>query len=138
MSLNISNVQSSSRGEVSNSSAQSREKILDDARRAVDESYQKFEKAHEGVYGLQYELLAAYDQVEAFEAKIGEGGNNSTLRKLQKQLCAAEIEVQKVQHHLDVAVIEKRKLYEKMEAEELKYEWIKSVYGSKNDNVGTY
>ncbi|CAO4360901.1 unnamed protein product [Caenorhabditis nigoni] len=138
MSLNISNVQSSSRGEVSNSSAQSREKILDDARRAVDESYQKFEKAHEGVYGLQYELLAAYDQVEAFEAKIGEGGNNSTLRKLQKQLRAAEIEVQKVQHYLDVAVIEKRKLYEKMEAEELKYEWIKSVYGSKNDNVGTY
>ncbi|CAR98692.1 Protein CBG25242 [Caenorhabditis briggsae] len=114
MSLNISNVQSSSRGEVSNSSPQSREKILDDARRAVDESCQMFEKAHEGVYGLHYELLAAYEQVEAFERKIDEGGNNSTLQKLQKQLRAAEIEVEKVQLRLDVAVIEKRELYKQM------------------------
>ncbi|UMM11542.1 hypothetical protein L5515_000775 [Caenorhabditis briggsae] len=75
--------------------------------------------------------------VEAFERKIDEGGNNSTLQKLQKQLRAAEIEVEKVQLRLDVAVIEKRELYKQMEAEELKYEWIKSVYGAKNNKVGT-
>ncbi|PIC33374.1 hypothetical protein B9Z55_013377 [Caenorhabditis nigoni] len=132
MSVNIANVPSTSNGQAARTDAQ---KLVEEARRAADESYQKFYNARERVYAIQYELLAAYDQEEAFEAKIKKGAKGSAMEKLQQQHRAAEVEVGKVQLRLDKAVEERKELFVLMEAEEMKYEWIKSIYGANQANA---
>ncbi|CAS00723.1 Protein CBG26410 [Caenorhabditis briggsae] len=131
MSVNIANVPSSSNGQARTES----QKLVDEARREADESYQNFHNARERVYEIQYELLAAYDQEEAFEAKIKKGPRGSEMEKLQQQHRAAEVEVGKVQQRLDKAVEDRKELFVLMEAEEMKYEWIKSIYGANQANA---